>query len=157
MERLIANLLELSRLADHTTLTLSQFDLQTTVAELVMLMEGITFKRDITFDVQIDEAARYVLADAHDMTQVLQNLIGNAVKYNRDGGQVFITAQAAQPGEVRVTIRDTGIGIPPEKQRTIFEAFAQADTSTTRKYGGTGLGLAISSRLVELMGGKIDI
>jgi signal transduction histidine kinase/CheY-like chemotaxis protein len=101
-----------------------------------------------------------VVGDPVRLRQVLVNLIGNAIKFTEQG-EVEITARlepnAGPDGGLMLhfTVRDTGIGIPPEKQAHIFEAFAQADGSTTREYGGTGLGLAISVRLVALMGGRL--
>jgi two-component system, sensor histidine kinase and response regulator len=98
-----------------------------------------------------------VVGDPTRLRQVLVNLLGNAVKFTEQG-EVAIQVEAERSPEdvtLSFTVRDTGIGIPAEKQRTIFEAFSQADGSTTRKYGGTGLGLAISSHLIEMMGGRI--
>ena len=90
--------------------------------------------------------------------QIVVNLVGNAIKFTAEG-EVVVQVEVQEEAEHEVVlhfgVRDTGVGIPLEKQQTIFEAFTQADTSMTRKYGGTGLGLAISSRLVSLMGGKI--
>jgi two-component system, sensor histidine kinase and response regulator len=90
--------------------------------------------------------------------QILVNLVGNAIKFTSEG-EVVIEVEIKEESEnevvLRFSVRDTGIGIALEKQHTIFEAFTQADTSMTRKYGGTGLGLAISARLVNLMGGRI--
>ena len=86
------------------------------------------------------------------------NLAGNAIKFTEKGEVlVEIDRQSEQNGNVELhfKVTDTGIGIPPEKHAILFQAFTQADSSTTRKYGGTGLGLAISARLIELMGGKI--
>ncbi|MBC8164721.1 MAG: response regulator [Bryobacteraceae bacterium] len=91
------------------------------------------------------------------LRQVLMNLIGNAIKFT-DAGQVSVHAAYLQidgKWQLHFTVADTGIGIPPEKQSVIFEAFVQADGSMTRKYGGTGLGLAICCKLVQLMGGRI--
>jgi CheY-like chemotaxis protein len=88
----------------------------------------------------------------------LTNLCDNAIKFTSEGG-VFVGVQSAAAGdgqvELQFSVRDTGIGIPPDKQKGIFEAFTQADASTTRQFGGTGLGLTICARLVELMGGRI--
>jgi len=85
-------------------------------------------------------------------------LVGNAIKFTSEG-EVVVEVQVQEESEhdaiLHFAVRDTGVGIPPEKQQSIFEAFTQADTSMTRKYGGTGLGLAISSRLVSMLGGKI--
>jgi PAS domain S-box-containing protein len=94
------------------------------------------------------------------LQQVLLNLVGNAVKFTERGEVVLaIQTGAAQAGRIELAfaVRDTGIGIAPEQQQRMFEAFSQADSSTSRKYGGTGLGLAISRRLVELMGGELRV
>jgi len=96
--------------------------------------------------------------DPHRLRQIVTNLVGNAVKFT-DAGEVLLDVSPEPPsdGEVRLhfTVKDTGIGIPANKQRDIFDAFSQADSSTTRRFGGTGLGLSISSRLVSLMDGRI--
>jgi two-component system sensor histidine kinase/response regulator len=101
-----------------------------------------------------------VVGDPVRIRQVILNLVGNAIKFT-ESGEVELRLETASQTEDSVTlrccVRDTGIGIPREKHRQIFEAFAQADSSTTRQYGGTGLGLTISSRLVELMGGTISV
>jgi signal transduction histidine kinase/CheY-like chemotaxis protein/HPt (histidine-containing phosphotransfer) domain-containing protein len=99
-----------------------------------------------------------LVGDAGRLCQVLVNLVGNAIKFTEHGEIVVRVAQEERAGDevlLHVTVQDTGIGVPAEKQAVIFEAFAQADSSTTRKYGGTGLGLAISAQLVALMGGRL--
>ena len=90
--------------------------------------------------------------------QILTNLVGNAIKFTSKGEvsvEVEVESQTEKEVILHFSVRDTGIGIPAEKMEIIFEAFAQADTSTTRQYGGTGLGLAIAARLAELMGGRL--
>jgi signal transduction histidine kinase/CheY-like chemotaxis protein len=99
-----------------------------------------------------------VLGDAARLNQILVNLVGNAIKFTARGSVEVAADPADSTGEymdVRFTVSDTGIGIPAAKQRVIFDAFTQADGSTTRQYGGTGLGLSISKQLAELMGGRI--
>lgn len=94
------------------------------------------------------------------LRQILVNLLGNALKFTPAGNVlVRATVESNGPQEIQIgfAVTDTGIGIPPEKQKVIFDPFAQADGSMTRKYGGTGLGLSISMRLVELMGGRMGI
>jgi PAS domain S-box-containing protein len=110
-----------------------------------------------------------VIGDAGRLRQVLANLVGNAIKFTEHGEvvvQVGLDTETRRHGDketellsvsLSFEVRDSGIGIPPEKQQKIFEAFEQADTSTTRRYGGTGLGLSIASQLVGLMGGAITV
>jgi CheY-like chemotaxis protein len=101
------------------------------------------------------DGARYVMGDSGRIRQVLTNLIGNAVKFTQ-AGQVSIGVWWEET-RVRISVEDTGVGIPEDKLACIFEKFTQADSSTTRRFGGTGLGLAISKQLVELMGGEIGV
>ncbi len=101
-----------------------------------------------------------LLGDPLRLGQVLTNLVGNAIKFTEQGEIVVrVSCVERSPGEVSLhfDVTDTGLGISPEQQKSLFEAFSQADTSTTRKYGGTGLGLAISNQLVTMMGGKISV
>ncbi|MGH9354029.1 MAG: response regulator [Terriglobia bacterium] len=101
-----------------------------------------------------------VTGDPTRLRQVITNLMGNALKFTEKGEIVLgveLVSGGGNHARLRFSVKDTGIGIPPKKQNLIFEAFSQADTSTTRKYGGTGLGLTISSRLAQMMGGKIEI
>jgi two-component system, sensor histidine kinase and response regulator len=112
---------------------------------------------ELAYDLQPDVPLG-LIGDPGRLRQVLVNLVGNAIKFTQ-AGEVVLTIQVkwrtADDVQLQFTIADTGIGIPPEKQTAIFEAFTQADGSMTRTYGGTGLGLTISSRLVEMMHGEI--
>ena len=100
-----------------------------------------------------------LIGDAHRLRQILLNLVANAIKFT-DSGEVVVTVDSAPErgtNMIHLLVRDTGIGIARDKRQMIFDAFSQADTSHTRRYGGTGLGLAITSRLVQLMGGQISV
>ncbi|MGH9452162.1 MAG: PAS domain-containing protein [Terriglobia bacterium] len=115
--------------------------------------KGLEFACDVA-----PEVPEAVIADPTRLRQIIVNLSGNAVKFTEKGEVVLRVQLEAGAGEeplLHFCVSDTGIGITPEQQKVIFEAFAQADSSTTRRYGGTGLGLSISSRLVELMGGRL--
>ena len=99
-----------------------------------------------------------VRGDSSRLRQILTNLVGNAVKFTRHGEvglKVFLDCMDGQCATIHFVVSDTGVGIPPEKQKLIFESFAQADASTTREFGGSGLGLTISRRLVEMLGGTL--
>jgi len=106
------------------------------------------------------EVPPFVVGDVTRVRQVLMNLVGNAVKFT-ERGEVLVSANSVAEGAGRLrldfAVRDTGIGIAPDKLDRLFKAFSQADTSTTRKYGGTGLGLVISDRLVKMMGGGVRV
>ncbi len=118
-------------------------------------VKGLELNCDIAADVP-----EWVLADAGRLRQVLVNLVGNAIKFT-ERGEVTVRAalksQTANEYVLELSVEDTGIGILAEKQGLIFDPFAQADGSTTRRFGGTGLGLTISSRIVALMGGQIVV
>ncbi|HXJ97125.1 MAG TPA: two-component regulator propeller domain-containing protein [Terriglobia bacterium] len=116
-------------------------------------------QRGLEFFLQVQpELPDRLVGDPTRLRQVFTNLVGNAIKFTRQGSvaiRVGGVLLADDDCRLQVNVQDTGIGIPQEKQAAIFEAFSQADGSTTREYGGTGLGLSIASRLVELMGGEI--
>ena len=115
--------------------------------------------KNLLLNQEVDPAIpKMLFGDPERLRQVLINLVGNAIKFTQTGS-VSVKVELVTPGGARIRVRfsimDTGIGIPVEKQALIFEPFAQADESTTRRYGGTGLGLSISTRLVESMGGRL--
>jgi PAS domain S-box-containing protein len=117
--------------------------------------KGLELLVDISHDVPLG-----IVGDPVRLKQVLTNLVGNAIKFTSDGHvSVGVTTESAAEGRsiLSFAVADTGIGIPADKHAAIFEAFSQADGSTTRRFGGTGLGLAISSSLVRLMGGQISV
>ncbi len=135
------------------------FSLRTCVSDTLkaLAIRAQEKKLEIVFDVATD-VPDAVVGDAGRLRQILINLVGNAIKFTPSGEisvRVFYRSRARGTAELEFQVADTGIGIPVERHRAIFDAFAQVDSSTTRVYGGTGLGLAISARLVGLMGGRI--
>jgi len=156
----INDILDFSKIeAGKLELDAVDFDLNDCVEETVKSFALPASKKGIELTCEVrPEAPPVVHGDPARLRQVITNLAGNALKFTEHGEVNLRVAKAGESGDgvtLQFTVSDTGIGIPPEKQKLIFEAFAQADTSMTRKYGGTGLGLTISSRLVTLMGGKI--
>lgn len=113
--------------------------------------KGLDFMLEVS-----QEVPEILRGDPLRLRQIMVNLTGNAVKFT-EKGHISIKLARKNEQEIEVSVHDTGIGIAPEKQQSIFEAFTQADTSTTRRYGGTGLGLSISSQLVEMMGSRLQV
>ncbi len=147
--------------AGKLDLELIEFSLQDCVGETVKALAMRAHEKGLELAYQLGpEVPQRVVGDPVRLRQILTNLVGNAIKFTVQG-EVVLTLSTASGDEgktnLNFTIRDTGIGIPPEKQVSIFRPFAQADASTTRTYGGTGLGLAISAQLVDLMGGRISL
>ena len=120
-------------------------------------------EKDITLDIDCSGLPRFIISDEQRILQVIANLVSNAVKFTPEGGSVSLSARMAEPpggdGSVLAafSVADTGIGMSEEVQENLFNAFRQADSSISAKYGGTGLGLAISKRIVELLGGDIAV
>ncbi|MBE0566355.1 MAG: response regulator [Krumholzibacteria bacterium] len=158
----INEILDFSKIeAGHMEVEQTACDLHETVGRAVRTMRLAAEARRNRLELEIaDGVPRHVLTDPHRLWQVLNNLVGNAVKFT-EGGRVgvAVTAGPAAGGAtlVSIAVSDTGTGIPPEKQALVFLPFQQADGSTTRRFGGTGLGLSISRRMVELMGGALTL
>ena len=136
------------------------FEVPALVAGVVDLMEVRAAEKGLALAMEVPSAAPVLLGDPGRLRQVLLNLVGNAVKFT-EAGQVAVVATLADAGagrvRLRIAVRDTGLGIVPEVQPRLFEPFAQADGSISRRYGGTGLGLAICRRLMDRMGGSIGV
>ena len=137
------------------------FDLRQVIEEVAEMLQPKAEENGIELIVQYSPSLpRLFLGDAGRIRQVVTNLVANGVKFTHKG-RVLVSVQCdtakLNHAGLRITVADTGIGIPPEKIGMLFEKFTQADTSTTRRYGGTGLGLSISKQLVELMGGSIHV
>ena len=136
------------------------FDLRQSVEEIMDMFSQKAAEQHLDLIYQVDfNLPRFVVGDSLRLKQVIINLINNAIKFTAKG-EVFIKVWLSQnisndQIEISFSVKDTGIGIPEDKLSTLFKAFSQVDSSTTRKYGGTGLGLIISERLVKLMGGNV--
>ena len=159
---LINDILDFSRIeAGRIELEEIDFDIGEVLAQVHSLLAPLAVERGLDLDFEADDrAAPRVRGDPTRIRQVLINLVGNGIKFTRRGGVTVIVSNrtmADRRERFHFEVRDTGIGIPEEKRKTLFDPFAQADSSTTRRYGGSGLGLAISRRLVEAMAGEIDV
>jgi signal transduction histidine kinase/HPt (histidine-containing phosphotransfer) domain-containing protein len=163
---IINDILDFSKIeAGKMELECRPFDLRATIEESLDLLAPRTLDKQLDLIYQADDQIPAMMAgDAQRLRQVLVNLVGNAVKFTEKGDVLVKADLMAGPANeaentpawrLHFQVRDTGIGIQPDRLARLFRAFTQADVSTSRKYGGTGLGLAISRRLVELMGGRM--
>lgn len=158
---IVNDILDFSKIeARKLTLERTHFRLRKEVEDLTVPVSLRAEKKGIALEMHIDPGLpREVIGDPLRLKQVLLNLLDNAVKFTAQGGLITVTAttedSSATEAVVHFAVSDTGIGIPPEKRQSIFEAFSQADSSSTRRFGGTGLGLTISSKLAQMMGGKL--
>jgi signal transduction histidine kinase/DNA-binding response OmpR family regulator/HAMP domain-containing protein len=169
--RLINDILDLSKIESGTvSVDLSDFSIDELVEGLDRTFRHVADRKGLSFDVEVDPAVpKAIHTDAQRLDQILKNLLSNAFKFT-ENGSVELRIEPAQSGwsedharlnnaaaVIAFSVVDTGIGIPFDKQSSIFEAFQQADGSTSRKYGGTGLGLAISREIARLLGGEIRL
>jgi len=165
----INDILDFSKIeAGKLDIDLTEFDLHDTLNQAVRTLALRAHQKGIELISHVSpEVPNWVVGDPGRLQQILVNLVNNALKFT-DRGEVVIEVRLADhqplveklethdlPHLLHFSVRDSGVGIPREKQESIFEAFSQADASTSRKYGGTGLGLTISSRLVKMLGGRI--
>ena len=168
---LISDILDLSKIESGTvTVDAEEIFFSNVVDMVARPFRHEADTRQLSFEVHVDPAlGRSITTDAKRLQQVLKNLLSNAFKFTAQGGvRLEVTAALGgwsvehpvlnqAPTVVSFEVSDTGIGIPLDKQKIIFEAFQQADASTSRKHGGTGLGLAISRELSNLLGGEIHL
>ncbi len=162
---LVNDILDFSKIeAGKMTLEVADVNLRALIVDVTTLVEGLAAQKGLMVSVTIDpDVPGEFRGDPIRLRQILFNLVGNAIKFTKHGG-VTITVSLKQERSERSdsivlqwSVRDTGIGITSEQQAHLFQAYAQADASTTRKFGGTGLGLMICHQLVQLMGGAITI
>jgi CheY-like chemotaxis protein/two-component sensor histidine kinase len=159
---LINDILDLSKIeAGRLQIEQAPFQLGEVLDNLASIMSANAGNKDIELVVgAVPKGAEFLKGDAQRLSQILINLTGNAIKFTEHGEVTVLIALAAKQNDrvtLRFSVHDTGIGIPLENQKEIFLAFAQADSTTTRRFGGTGLGLAITQLLVHLMGGEIGV
>ncbi len=157
---IVNDILDFSKIeARKLTLDSTPFELRNSVDELVRSLALRARQKNLSLNADLsDDTPQTVIGDPLRLRQVLLNLLDNAIKFTTEGGvSLTVKLESLSTSQVLVhfLVADTGIGISPEKQRTIFEAFSQADTSSTRRYGGTGLGLTISYQLASMMGGRL--
>lgn len=159
---IVNDILDISKVeAGNMTLERIGFDFKNILSNIIDTMAPIASSKNVTLKyTYTSQDIPYLLGDPLRLGHVVTNLISNAIKYTQEG-EVFVHVGLenidAQNVNINFQVRDTGIGIPPEKQKIIFDKFTQADETTTRRFGGTGLGLAITRDLVELMGGEIGV
>jgi signal transduction histidine kinase/CheY-like chemotaxis protein len=160
--RIVDDILDYSKLeANKLQLENTVFNLRELLEGMIQMMERPAQSKGLRLTLQMDPSVRLsVRGDSLRLRQVLGNLISNAVKFTERGSVTIAVrriGETAAQHQLRFEVRDTGIGIPAASQSRLFQAFSQADASTTRLYGGTGLGLAISKRIVDLMSGRIAV
>jgi PAS domain S-box-containing protein len=157
---IINDILDFSKIdAGKMELESIPFDLRETLHETLMALSLRAQQKGLEFVYEVQpEVPEALLGDPGRIRQILVNLVGNAIKFT-EHGEIFVSVDEQSQGSATIAlhfaVKDTGIGIPLDKQEKIFDAFSQADGSMTRKYGGTGLGLTICVRLVEMMGGRV--
>ncbi|KAJ2638134.1 histidine kinase osmosensor, partial [Coemansia sp. RSA 1287] len=159
---ILNDLLDLSKIeAGRMSVETVPYPLRTSLLDVLKMLALKSVQKSLGFTFYCDpDIPENLVGDPHRLRQVVTNLVGNSVKFTNEG-EVTVTCTIASREKchmvLELSVRDTGIGIPKDKLSLIFESFAQADGSTTRKYGGTGLGLSISKRLCELLGGDIRV
>jgi len=157
----VNDILDYSKIeSDKLQLENTSFDMKEVIVDVINLMSSTAKKKHLQLEYQCDETPRQQMGDTVRIKQILTNLIGNAIKFTSKGKiNIDLKVNKLTDKEITytVSVADTGIGIEPEKLDLIFNKFSQADTSTTRKHGGTGLGLTISQKLIQLMGGNINV
>jgi PAS domain S-box-containing protein len=154
---IINDILDFSKIeAGKMELELQPLDLRDCVESALDLVAGRAVEKNIDLAYIIDDDVPVgIQGDVTRLRQILLNLLSNAVKFTEKGEVVLTVKKDAAPGQLRVAVRDSGIGIPADRMNRLFASFSQADSSTTRRFGGTGLGLVISKRLAEMMGGTM--
>jgi PAS domain S-box-containing protein len=154
----IDDILDISRIeAGRLPLHVSDCHLPDLIAEVIAELEPIIARSTLKVASEIDASAVFIRSDRQKVKQIILNLLGNALKFTREGSIRVSTQCGAATDTIEIAVQDTGIGIAPEDHEKVFEDFRQVDSSPTREYGGTGLGLAICRRLATMLGGRISL
>jgi signal transduction histidine kinase len=152
---LINDILDLSKVeAGRMELEPAKFDLPSAIGNAMTLIRERAQRHGIGLAVKVEPGVTEVIADERKLKQILLNLLSNAVKFTPDGGKIDVSARR-DAGDIVIAVRDTGIGIAPEDQEAVFDAFRQVGKHYTNKQEGTGLGLTLTRKFVELHGGRI--
>ncbi|MGI6450523.1 MAG: c-type heme family protein [Desulfitobacteriia bacterium] len=156
---LINNILEMAKIeAGKSSLQIETVDLTDVIASVEAVAMPLALRKNISLKIKISPGIPLIKADPEKLRSVVENLVGNALKFTANNGQVEIMADySPQDNLALLKVQDTGIGIKEEELKFIFEKFTQADSSTSRKYGGTGLGLALTKEFIELHNGWIKV
>ena len=159
---ILNDILDISKIeSGKLEIEMADFDLREMLEGTTRLLSPIAFEKNLAMRVDIDESIpRFVRGDGGRLRQVLTNLIGNAIKFTAEGSvEVSVQSTTYRSGDhlLRIEVKDSGIGIPADSLPHIFDAFHQAESSTTRRFGGTGLGLTISRELAQKMGGSLGV
>jgi signal transduction histidine kinase/CheY-like chemotaxis protein len=154
--RLLNDVLDISKIeAGKLTIEIIEFNLVDIIDSVVRHNEGIAQHQGLWIETRTDAAKGLYLGDPTRLRQIIQNLVGNALKFTEFGG---VTIEAHyDAGQLRLSVHDTGLGVPEDKLSALFNKFSQVDQSTTRRFGGTGLGLSICKELAQVMGGDITV
>ncbi|QQG35385.1 MAG: response regulator [Micavibrio aeruginosavorus] len=158
---LLNDILDFSKMeAGELVLEKTPFNLKGSLQNVINLMSPIASKKGLVLDYRYGkDAPASVIGDPARLGQIITNLVGNALKFTEEGQVTLSVSAEVQGGKTylyKLSVRDTGIGVPAEQQKNIFKKFSQADASTNRRFGGTGLGLAISQNLANMMDGEIS-
>jgi signal transduction histidine kinase/DNA-binding response OmpR family regulator len=155
---IISDILDISKIeAGRMEIYLETFDILSLIQDIKNTIFPLIEKNGNRLDIECSETIGMMYADQTKVRQNLLNLLSNAAKFTHNGVITLSVCRTETPSEIYFCVSDTGIGMTPEQQATVFQAFIQADASTTRKYGGTGLGLAITQKFCQMMGGEITV
>jgi signal transduction histidine kinase len=158
LSRLVDDMLDLSKIeADRLEVKVEPLALESSLTEVVNQLMPMASNKGLQLTLEMEDSLPMALADSHRIRQVVINMASNALKFTERGGVTIRCALLDRYDMLRISVNDTGIGISPAALDYIFEAFRQADGSTTRRFGGTGLGLTIARKLIELQGGEVSV